>query len=60
MQMKKLLVSKDREIYSIVDGMDDDKLKVDGIDKRKIQPDFMIMKGVLQIYQKLLIQRLMS
>jgi len=60
MQMKKLLVSKDREIYSIVDGMDDDKLKVDGMDKRKIQPDFMIMKGVLQIYQKLLIQRLMS
>jgi hypothetical protein len=40
--------------------MDDDKLKVDGMDKRKIQPDFMIMKGVLQIYQKLLIQRLMS
>lgn len=45
MQMKKLLVSKDREIYSIVDGMD----------LIGIQPDFMIMKGVLQIYQKLLI-----
>jgi len=49
MQMKKLLVSKDREIYSIVNGMD----------QVGVQPDFMIIKGILQIYQKLLIQRLM-
>jgi hypothetical protein len=47
--MKKLLVSKDREIYSIVNGMD----------QVGVQPDFMIIKGILQIYQKLLIQRLM-
>jgi hypothetical protein len=49
MQMKKLLVSKDREIYFIINAMD----------HVGVQPDFMIIKGILQIYQKLLIQRLM-